>query len=338
MSGTDELNEKKPKGRHSKAADEIEQVGPMPDSGCRAGTRLRVLMNGDTWIEGAAAYRVRAEDRVVTVNLDDGTRATLARGLVRVLPTSREDIIRFTRETLAERAAADPAAWADFNARSMRLTMAAKRQRQRLDHLVMGVRRPLVPAVRSKRQGRRKIIEKARPIEIDPGIDAALDLRDAWSHKQGTPETLEKAGMHHDCLLQLVANGTIDKEQEEWASQIANVHRSIEADVKIGIASLEARVDNDRGGADRVAEGIRRVRLHHAYTLWREQIPAPKHLVLSMIVGDAIGYTVAAKIYGVGNVKAKTRLIDALNRWPDCVERAHRLIDEADVERLNSAA
>jgi hypothetical protein len=54
--------------------------------------------------------------------------------------------------------------------------------------------------------------------------------------------------------------------------------------------------------------------MHLAYGFWRDGLPAPKRMVLDMIVGDPIGYTVASRRYSVGNRKAKGRLIDALNR------------------------
>lgn len=245
--------------------------------------------------------------------------------------TRAERIARARRE-LAERAAADPAAVDRINGRMARLDAARKRERERFDHLVLGKPRP-APAIPSKPAGMSKAewkIERKRLLaagaELEPGIEEAFQLRERWSHKTvGTPETWESAERtHQGALAQLYKNGTIDNEQLEWAAEIANVHRSIESDVAVRVASLEARVDNSgRGG--HVEEGIRRVRMHLAYTYWREQLPAPKRLVLDMIVGDAIGFTVAAKRYRVHNRKAKRLLIEAINRWPECLRRAKAL-------------
>jgi hypothetical protein len=60
--------------------------------------------------------------------------------------------------------------------------------------------------------------------------------------------------------------------------------------------------------------------------------------LLDMIVGDPIGYTVAAKRYGVHNRKAKRFLLDAINAWPDCVSRAYRVHSEADIQAAADAA
>jgi hypothetical protein len=210
-----------------------------------------------------------------------------------------------------------------------------KRERERIEHLVHGRDRPMITRT-SKRQGKRRSTKVAE--QLSPGIEEAVQLRERWSHKQGTPETLEAVSRtHQGALAQLHANGTIDNEQLEWAAQIANVARSIEADVTVAVASLEARVDQSRSGADLVGEGINRVRLHSAYTDWRVRLPMPKRLVLDMITGDTIGYTVAGRRYGVGKREALRQLMAAINRWPDCVARAYRRISADDVRALDAA-
>ncbi len=56
------------------------------------------------------------------------------------------------------------------------------------------------------------------------------------------------------------------------------------------------------------------------------------------LAGDPIGYTVAARRYGVGNRKAKARLIDALNQWPASVDRAYKLWNDQEIQRSGSCA
>ena len=104
------------------------------------------------------------------------------------------------------------------------------------------------------------------------------------------------------------------------------------------VASFEARVDSSRQCGGLVVESVRRVRLHLAYGYWREDLPHPRQMVLDMIVGDPIGYTVAAKRYGVHNRKAKRFLLDAINAWPDCVGRAYRVYSEEDIHAAADAA
>jgi hypothetical protein len=258
--------------------------------------------------------------------------------MFRELDQARLERIAAARRALADRAAADPGGVQRFNLRMARLQAARKREQQRVDHLVLGKPRPAPPAPK-KPAGMPKAewkIERKRLLaigaQLEPGIEEASQLRERWSHKAvGTPETWESAERtHSDALIQLERNGTIDKEQLEWAAEIANVYRSIEADVGVKVASLEARVDQSRRQGE-VIESVRRVRMHLAYGYWRDALPAPKQMVLDMIVGDPIGYTVAARRYSVGNRKAKARLIEALNQWPICVDRAYKLWDDQDI-------
>lgn len=97
-------------------------------------------------------------------------------------------------------------------------------------------------------------------------------------------------------------------------------------------------MDSSRQCGGLVVESVRRVRLHLAYGYWREGLPQPRQMVLDMIVGDPIGYTVAAKRYGVHNRKAKRFLLDAINAWPDCVGQAYRGYSEDDIQAAADAA
>lgn len=313
------------------------EEGPIPASGCAAGTRARVLSGPHTGEEGAVEYRVHPLDRPVSIRLDSGPVIVVLRAEAVLLPTTRADIVEHSRLVLAERSAADPGAVDRFQARMGRLAAARRREARRVDRLVLGHPEPAPalqkPAGMSRQEWK---IERKRLLEEHRA--ATQTLADKWIGKQGTPETLEKLGHHTDCLQQLLVNGTIDKEQLEWAAEIANVYRSIQSDVALTGGSIEARVDNDRGARGLVAENIRRVRLHHAYTLWREEIPVPKALVLDMIVGDQVGYTVAAARHCVSARKARRLLIEAIDRWPDCVTRAYRAIDDDAMARLNQAA
>jgi hypothetical protein len=246
-------------------------------------------------------------------------------------------MIAAAREDLARRHAEDPESVKQFNLRMSRLAAARKREQQRIDHLVLGKPRPVERVTEGRRKGRRKPRVVERPARLEPGIEEAMQVREAWSHKgNGTPETWERSLRTHDgALIQLHRNGTIDKDQLEWATQIANVYRSLEAEVGVKVASLEARVDQSGRGAGLAAEGVYRVRMHLAYGYWRQALPAPKQMVLDMIVGDAIGYTVAAKLYRVHNRKAKRFLIEAINRWPLCVAHAFSLVDQHMVDAVN---
>ena len=236
---------------------------------------------------------------------------------------SKAERIAAARRSLAAARAANPEAVSRFEARMARLAAAAKREQERLQVRVFGMELEAL-AVR-RPAGMSRAEWKVQKPKLRAEAARAKSLRAKWSHKQGTPETLEHASRtHQGAIAQLHANGVLNIEQVEWVAQIANVHRSIEADVGMAIASLEARVDASRSARHLVGESLMRVRMHRAYTLWREQLPSPKPLVLDMIVGDPIGYTVCARRYGVHNRKAKRLLLDAINSWPGSVDLAFR--------------
>lgn len=251
---------------------------------------------------------------------------------------TRMERIAAARAEMARRYAADPEGVKAYEARRARIEAARKREQQRVEHLVFGQSRPAPAKVQPKRAGKRGKRRHAEPMRLEPGIEEAMQVRERWSHKQGNPETHEAVSRTHDgALVQLFRNGTIDAEQLEWAAEIANVHRSITSGADVAIASLEARVDQSRRPDSLVLEGLRRIRLHVAYGIWRDQIPAPKGLVLDMIVGDAIGYSVAARRHRVHNRKAKRLLLAAINNWSACVEQAYR-ISERQIEEARRAA
>lgn len=254
--------------------------------------------------------------------------------------TERAKKIAASRAELARRYAEDPEGVKRFQAKMAVLADARKRERQRVDHLVLGRPRPVETVLQGKRSGRVRPKRVDMPVRLEPGIEEAVQLAERWSHKgKATAQTMEAANStHQGALAQLHANGTIDAEQLEWAAEIANVHRSIESDVAMSVASLEARVDNSGRGRGKVIESIKRVRLHLAYGLWREDLPAPKGLVLDMIVGDSIGYTVAAKRYRVHNRKAKRLLIEAIDRWPVWVDRIYRMYSDEQIDEARQEA
>lgn len=211
-------------------------------------------------------------------------------------------------------------------------------ERERVNHLVLGVDRP-IEKQRVKRKGRVKTVKL--PATLSPGVDEAVALRERWSHKQGTPETHQRHAEaesfedKHPCragsLARLHQSGVINDDQLAWSQEIAAVAATIGADVNIGIGSYEPRIDKGERQIDVVAEGVGRVRREMAYTRWRKMLPTPKRAVLDMIVGDAIGFTVAARRYRVHNRKAKSWLLDALDRWPECLDWAFKQVDAAEL-------
>lgn len=152
-----------------------------------------------------------------------------------------------------------------------------------------------------------------------------------WDHKNdGTPETHEHVSRANEgALRRLYMSGAIDGEQLNAAVEIATVSERIGADVAVRTASLETRIDAGRQGEGRHLESISRVRHEVAYTRWRGLVRGPLGAVLDMIVGEPVGYTVAARRYRISAKRAKALLIEALDLWPTVLEQAVREIDRA---------
>lgn len=243
------------------------------------------------------------------------------------------------RERLAETQADEPGSVSGYEGRMARLQAARKRERQRVDHLVFGKARPVEKAPAPGRKKRKRAKTALRPVTLAPGVEEAVARREAYAAAAATPETLDHARRcaHRGALVQLHRNGTLSDLQLEYAAQIASVYRSLEADVAVKVASLEARVDQSRRGATG-GEAVYRIRMHLAYGYWREALPQPKRLVLDMVVGDTIGYSVAARLYRVHPRRARRLLLAALDCWPRCVAAAFSAVDSAMAAALERGA
>lgn len=194
-------------------------------------------------------------------------------------------------------------------------------ERQRVEHLVLGRARP--PA-RSQGRGRSK---RKIPTVLSPGIEEAVALREAWSHKQGTPETLEHASRtRQGALARLYQSGAIDAEQLAAGVAIREAAHRCTADVLIRTVSLETRVDVTRRGDGTFYEALGAVWSEVAYSRWRSRLAAPIGAVLDMIVGD-VAFTVVARRHGMHNRRAKKLLVDALDLWPRIHAEVRKEID-----------
>ncbi|MEH3098859.1 hypothetical protein [Sphingomonas adhaesiva] len=192
------------------------------------------------------------------------------------------------------------------------LTDSALREQQRVVHLVHGAPRP-----KHKVTARRKRTKAAMPVQLAPGIEERVQLRERWSHKaQGTPETHEHAAAEarrEGALARLHATGAIDAHQMAAAERISAAHQIITADVAVRTAKLEPR--GSGGGPNAAsADRIARVILERTYTDWREAC-APHAAMLLAIIVDDMGVTIAARRWRMSNRRARAVLIAALDRW-----------------------
>lgn len=205
---------------------------------------------------------------------------------------------------------------------------------QRLEHLVFGKPRPKPPAAGKKSR-------RARPatVTLAPGIEEQVALREAWSHKQGTPQTLEHAARtRQGALARLYQSGTLTAEQLASGEAIREAAHRCTAEVLIRTASLETRVDSTPRFDATFYEALGAVRSERAYTDWRAEVAvrAPIGAVLDMIVGDC-GVTIVARLHGMHVRRATRLLIEALDLWPAIRARAARMIDPATLAAAQAA-
>lgn len=195
------------------------------------------------------------------------------------------------------------------------------RERQRVEHLVLGMPRPTPELKRPQGMDRRTWkVEKARLREagarLAPGIEEALALREQWRGIQGAPETLERAARSSEGLLaRLCSKGTITANQLAASEQIRECVEALRAEVGYPTTSWEARVDGGRcGGGEGGLLAYRTVRWEMAYSRWRRTVTGPIAMLLEMIV-DGVGYSAAAPRYRMSAKRAKQCLLDALDAW-----------------------
>lgn len=220
----------------------------------------------------------------------------------------------------------------------------ARSEQQRVEHLVLGRSRPAPekltrPVGLSK--GEWKVQRKrllAEGATLEPGIEEAVQLRERWSHRQGTPETLEHAhATRQGALARLHQSGAITADHLASAEKIGEAVAMLAAGIGMKTCSLEARVDVTRMGDGTFYEALGRVRLEVTYSRWRDRVAqlGPIGASLDMIVSD-VGFTVAARRYRMHNRRAKKLLIDALDLWPATIVAVCSEIDAAELARYQA--
>lgn len=153
-----------------------------------------------------------------------------------------------------------------------------------------------------------------------------------WSHKrQGTPETHEahrrqRAG----AIARLYESGYLDDMEVALSQEIRAAADAIGVDVAVKTASLETRVDTSRHG-DASFEALGAVRREVAFGRWYSALkPKEAAMVLDIIVRD-VGLTRAAASHGVGVVRARRWLTQALEAWGKIHVSVRREITAADL-------
>jgi len=199
----------------------------------------------------------------------------------------------------------------------MTITNSADRERQRFEHLVLGRSRPrTAPSRRTKR---------ATPVQLAPGIEEQVALREKWSHKQGTAEThenYERQSNRPGALARLWSTGAITDDQMDAADRIAAVFWKIARDVAVRTASYETRIAASREGRVE-GERLGAVAGELAYSAWRRAVGAHGEALLEVIVHD-VPLTIAARGAGMGMARARRVLTTSLDLWWQASGEARR--------------
>lgn len=168
----------------------------------------------------------------------------------------------------------------------------------------------------------------------DKALRKAMATRDReWDHKRhATPATMAEAN-RPGRLAQLCASGEISADQLQAAREIDDAYEAVARDVITRTASFETRIDAGQRGDGKFFEALGAVRREHAYEDWRAIMAkrAPIGAVLAMIVGEPLGYSVAARRFGMSARRAKTILLLALDLWPFCYDEARKRISPDDL-------
>lgn len=204
------------------------------------------------------------------------------------------------------------------------LVFLTERERQRVEHVVLGLpRRPPAPHKRphglSSRQWKALRATLPKPTStLAPGIEEAVALREIFGGSKGTPETIARAArIQQGALARLYRSGALSANQLAAAEEIRATVEAIRTDVALPIASWETRVDAGYRVDLAGRESLFSIVLQAAYTRWRGSVDGPVAMLLDVIVDDW-PYTEAAARHRVGDKRAKTLLINALDYWWRC--------------------
>lgn len=141
--------------------------------------------------------------------------------------------------------------------------------------------------------------------------------------------------MRQGALARLYMSGAIDADLLAAGHEIAMAAELIMRDVDLRTASLETRIDVSRHG-EAFHEALGRVWIEAAYSAWRRETGPLAALVLDIALHD-VGLTAAASRHHVSTRTARTRLIEALERWRTAYQQARDDIDATALTRAQAA-
>lgn len=135
-------------------------------------------------------------------------------------------------------------------------------------------------------------------------------------------------------LARLCARGVIDSDQLAAAQEVAIEAERLGRDASLSSGGITEQVDCSGSGKGFAEEALHRVCMERAYTNWREALPAPKGMVLAMLLEDNKLAAIASR-NGRSWRKAVEVLKEALNVWPQFKRDAFKGITQDDVNEAN---
>lgn len=172
------------------------------------------------------------------------------------------------------------------------------------------------------------------------------EIHNRWKHKQGTPETLERAshaGMG-DYLVQRYIAGEISAEELAAAEEISCVYQFICSDVMIKPVSYEPRIDKSYSNYTSLEKNIFLVRLEISYTRWRAEIlqrlqgAKNRDMIMEMIVNDPqMTLSAASQKYMVAPKRVERLFGLALKIWMDIRDDVEDSFDAGDLIAAQAA-
>lgn len=149
-------------------------------------------------------------------------------------------------------------------------------------------------------------------------LSGADPLVEKWSHKAGTPETLERAScLRQSPLSRLMTKGKISRDQLRAGEEIQMAAEWLRRDVGLKLASYEARVDTSRSSAGVGIESLFRVVIETTYRRWWSMIPARHRPVVLEVIIEEQSYVAAARRHRVHYRTARRAVIRSLDSWAD---------------------
>jgi len=204
----------------------------------------------------------------------------------------------------------------------MTSTITTERERQRVEHLVLGRPRP-EPVIGGRPKGLSRLEWKVRKEQLRdlgatllPGIDERVRLVEEHGGGRGTAETVAHLAVRQarpGAIARLFKSGAIDADQLAAADKIADTYRAVTADAPFRTASWETRTGGGGGPGDAELVPLGAALGEYALDWWLRSIRQPEAMLA--IVARDVALTVAARRHALSVPKARDLVRAGLDTW-----------------------